>query len=293
MISGKTRLYGLVGHPVRHSLSPAMHNELFSRKRIDAVYAAFDTRPADAGHVGRAIRTLGLAGVNLTVPFKESVIGDLDECAPEARIAGAVNVVVRRSGFGERDDDRHGELIGHNTDGIGYLRALREEMGVDPAGRTAAILGAGGTARAVGSALAAAGVVSVTFFNRTLGRAELACEQLGQAHAGCRFAAAPLTASAFRICAPGLDLVVNCTSGDAAVAVAGLDVSGLRPGSIWTDANYWMSDPPQLVNCAARGVRIQRGMGMLVHQGAESFRLFTDVSVDADTVRGVLDLGGW
>ena len=283
MITGQTRVFGLVGHPVRHSLSPAMHNELFRRKQVDAIYAAFDVAPSAAGTVAQAIRTLGLAGVNLTVPFKEAVLPDLDGYSPGARLAGAVNVVLLQNG----------ELIGHNTDGLGYLRALKEEMGVDPLARTAAILGAGGTARAVAAALAGDGVVSVTFFNRTLERAERACDALGRAYAGCRFQAAPLASSAFRIYSPSFDLIVNCTSGGAVEAVAGLDVRGLRAGAVWTDANYWMSDPPQLVTCAGRGVRIQRGMGMLVHQGAESFRLFTGVPVDGDTVRGVLDLGGW
>ncbi len=285
-ITGRTRLYGLVGHPVRHSLSPAMHNELFRRKRIDSIYAAFDVPPGAAGSVAGAIRTLGLAGVNLTVPFKEAVLPDLDACSADARLAGAVNVVIREEGA----------LVGHNTDGIGYLRALREELGVEPAGARVAILGAGGTARAVAAALATAGAMSVTFLNRTQARAVAACEALGAGLEGrfpCRFAEVGLTPAAWSALAPGLDLVVNCTSGGAAATVASLDIRGLRPGSTWTDANYWMSDPPQLMQCAGRGVRIQRGMGMLVYQGAESFRLFTDVTVDADTVRGVLDLGGW
>ena len=75
--------------------------------------------------------------------------------------------------------------------------------------------------------------------------------------------------------------------------MAALDIRGLRPGTVWTDANYWMADPPQLVACAGRGIRIQRGIGMLIHQGALSFQLFTGVVVDSDTIRGVLDIGGW
>ena len=283
MITGHTRLFGLIGHPVRHSLSPAMHNELFRRRKIDAVYAAFDVAPSEAARVEDAVRTLGLAGVNLTVPFKEAVVPALDALSPAAALAGAVNVVLREGQ----------SLVGHNTDGLGYLRALKDELGVDPQGATVAILGAGGTARAVAAALAGAGVVAVTFFNRTLERAEAACAALEAAFPSCRFAAAPLSAEAFRAASTGVDLVVNCTSGGATAAVAAFDVGGLRPGSVWTDANYWMADPPQLVACAGRGVRIQRGIGMLVHQGAESFHLFTGVLVDGDTVRGVLDLGGW
>lgn len=283
MITGRTALYALVGHPVRQSLSPAMHNELFRRKRVDAIYVALDVDPADAPRLVDALRTLRVAGANLTVPFKERALPDLDALGPEARAAGVVNVVVR-------DGDR---LVGHSTDGRGYLEALEVEMGVRAAGRRAVVLGAGGTGRAVAAALAGAGAETVVLLNRTVTRAERALASLAPTHPGCRFLAGPLEPEAFRAHAPGADLVVNCISGEGAGAVAALDVSGLRPGAVWTDANYWMSDPPQLVACARRGVRVQRGIGMLIHQGAWSFRLFTGVAVDAEEVRGVLDIGGW
>lgn len=281
MISGKTRVFGLVGHPIRHSLSPAMHNELFRRKRIDAVYVALDVRPERADEVAGAIRTLALAGCNLTVPFKERVLPGLDVLSDAAACAGAVNVVLQADG----------RLAGHNTDGEGYLRALREELGVDPAGRDAAILGAGGTGRAVAAALSGAGASRVTFYNRSVDRADRAVEALAPRFPGTRFFARNLSPDAFD--GQPHSLVVNCVSGGGVTAVASLDVSGLADGAAWTDANYWMADPPQLAACAARGVRIQRGIGMLMHQGALSFELFTGVGVDCDTIRGVLDIGGW
>ncbi len=281
MITGSTRIFGLVGHPVRHSLSPAMHNELFRRTRIDAIYVAYDVRPEDRGAVAQSIRTLALAGVNLTVPFKESVVPGLDRLSPEAEAAGAVNVVVREGM----------ELVGHNTDGVGWARALAEEMGAGVAGRDTIVLGAGGSGRAVAAAIAAGGGRSVTLLNRTPGRAERAAEVLAARFPDCAVTAGPL--DAFARHAARAEIVVNCTSGEGAPAVAALDISGLRPGAIWTDANYWMSDPPQFAALAARRVRIQRGIGMLIHQGALSFRLFSGVSVDSDTIRGVLDIGGW
>ena len=283
MITGRTRVFGLVGHPVRHSLSPAMHNELFRRTGIDAIYVALDVRPGRAGSVADAIRTLALAGVNLTVPFKERVLPDLDQLSDTARLAGAVNVVLRTE---ER-------LVGHNTDGEGYLAALIQEMGVLPVGKSAVILGSGGTGRAVAAALAGAGASHIHLLNRTVARAERACAALAPAFPLTVFTAGSLERAAFSALAPAIDLVVNCTSGDAVPAVAALDVTGLRRGVVWTDANYWMADPPQLVACAGQGVRIQRGIGMLMHQGALSFARFTSVQVDTDTIRGVLDIGGW
>ncbi|RME28554.1 MAG: shikimate dehydrogenase, partial [Deltaproteobacteria bacterium] len=109
MISARTRVFGLVGHPVRHSLSPAMYNELFQRYGLDAVYVAFDVDPTRAEAVADAVRTLGLVGVNLTVPFKERVLPALDHMTVAAEEAGAVNVVIHVGGT----------LTGYNTDGEG------------------------------------------------------------------------------------------------------------------------------------------------------------------------------
>ncbi len=282
--SGRTRVFALVGHPVRHSLSPAMHNELFRRHGVDAVYVALDVEPRRADAVADAIRTLALAGCNLTVPFKERVIPGLDALAPAAELAGAVNVVLR---------EPDGRLVGHNTDGVGYLRALAEELGVAPEGQDAAVLGAGGTGRAVAAALAEHGAASVTLYNRTVGRAEAAVAALAPRFPATRFACAPLSTGAWAERAAAHDLVVNCTAGDAAAAVAALDVALLPARAVWTDANYWQADPPQLAACARRGVRIQRGIGMLMHQGALSYALFTGISVDSHAIRGVLDVGGW
>lgn len=281
MITGHTKVFALVGHPIHHSLSPAMHNELFRRKRVDAVYVPLEVAPEQADRVGEAVRTLALAGCNLTVPFKERILPALDALDPSAEAAGAVNVVVREAG----------RLVGHNTDGVGYLRALRDELGVDPHGARAVVLGAGGTGRAVAAALAGAGVAEVRLLNRTLARSEAAVATLGPRFAQTRFSAGPLDPRAF----DGVpwDIVVNCVSGPGAAAVAALSVAALQPGSVWTDANYWMADPPQLAACALRGVRIQPGIGMLLSQGALSFELFTGLSVHPDTVRGVLDVGGW
>lgn len=281
MITGRTRVFALVGHPIQHSLSPAMHNELFKRQGIDAVYVALDTSPDRADDVGPALRALGLAGCNLTVPFKERVIPALDRLSPQAEAAGAVNVVV----------NENGALVGHNTDGEGYLRALHDELGIGVSGAECAVLGAGGTGRAVAAALAGAGARRVTLHNRTLHRAESAAGRLSGRFADTQFRAGGLDPQLFAETA--YNIVVNCLSGPGAPAARALDIRNVQTGGVWTDANYWMADPPQLAACAVRGVRIQRGIGMLMHQGALSFGLFTGVAVDADTIRGVLDIGGW
>lgn len=277
MIGARTRLYGLIGHPVRHSLSPAMYNELFQRYQQDAVYLAFDVDPARAGAVAEAVRTLDLAGVNLTVPFKERVLPDLDRMTVAAEEAGAVNVLVQKGGL----------LMGFNTDGEGLVRYL-EEQGVPIEGRRALILGAGGTGRAVASALLDREAAGVVLLNRTLARAENAVAMLARRFGHHELQAAPLDGEGFARFAPRADLIVHCTAGEGAQRVAALPASALKPGAAWVDVNYWMPDPPLREACARAGVAFHTGLGMLVHQAALAFELFTGNPVEAEDLARIL-----
>ncbi len=283
MISGSTRVFGVVGHPVAHSLSPRVHNALFRAFGLDAVYVPFDAPTEDAGAVVRAACALNLAGWNVTAPLKERIVPLLDRLAPEARAAGAVNVVVR----GE-----DGVLTGHNTDGEGWMRALAEELGAVPRGSDVAVLGAGGTGRAVAAAAAAAGARAVTLYNRTPARAAHAADALAGHFPGTRFTGAALTSDTFAPRASAHGIVVNCTSGPGAPSVAELDVRALPAGATWTDVNYWMPDPPCLQACERSGVRSQRGLGMFVHQAALSFHAFTGRQVDSAAIRRLLGPAG-
>ncbi|HJN73840.1 MAG TPA: shikimate dehydrogenase [Myxococcota bacterium] len=267
MISGRTRIFGLVGHPVRHSLSPEMHTTLFRRLGLDAVYVAFDVDPRRADRVASAIVTLDIVGVNLTVPFKERLLPDLDHLTIAAREAGAVNVVINVDGH----------LTGYNTDGAGLVASLAEEHDFDPTGAVCAVLGAGGAGRAVAASLAQR--AEVHLFNRTLSRAEKAADQL-------RVVASPLTPEAFA--GTPFDLVVNCLGGGAEALVEALPIEQLPETAIWVDANYWNPRPPRLAACGARGLRTSTGLGMLIHQGAMSFELFTGHPVEASELREIL-----
>ncbi len=277
MIGARTRLYGLIGHPVRHSLSPAMYNELFQRYGQDAVYLAFDVDPGRAGRVAEAVRTLDLAGVNLTVPFKEAVLPELDRMTVAAEEAGAVNVLTQKGGV----------LMGFNTDGEGLVRHL-EEHGVPIEGRRALILGAGGTGRAVASALLDRDAAGVVLLNRTVQRAEAAVGALSRRFGHVLLDAAPLSPAAFASYAPQADLVVHCTAGGGAELVASLDPSLLPGSATWIDVNYWMPDPPQQAACDALGIRFHTGLGMLVHQAALAFELFTGNPVEAEDLARIL-----
>lgn len=267
-MTGRTRVFGLVGHPVDRSRSPELHNAWFAAHGIDAVYAAFDVSPGLAGGVVAAIRTLGLAGVNVTVPLKEAVVPGLDACSAEVDRAQAANVVVR-------DADR---LVGHNTDGDGWVRAFEDDFG-PVAGRAIAVLGAGGSGRAIASAALRQGASRVWLLNRDVARARSAAARLGP---GC----VPGALDSFAALRP--DVVVCAVAGGGAAAVEALPVAQLGDDAVWCDLNYWDPSPPRVAACRARGLRVQGGLPMLVHQAALSFGLFTGVTVDLDDVRARL-----
>jgi len=277
-ISGHTRVFGLVGHPVRHSLSPRMHTALFEKFGLDAVYVAFDVDPSQANRVADAIRVMDLVGVNLTVPFKELILPDLDTITLAAKEAGAVNVVIQVDGV----------LVGYNTDGEGLISSLKEDHEFDPTGTKCVILGAGGAARAIAASLAVSGAQEVVLLNRTEARSRDACVHLSKSVPACDFSSAPLTASAFEDVGKNADLVVNSLGGGAAELVETFSVADLPSHSIWVDINYWMKDPPCLDACVKRGLRTSDGLGMLVHQGALSFELFTGQPIDPYELKRII-----
>jgi shikimate dehydrogenase len=250
-------VFAVVGCPVRRSLSPLMYNAALRAHGIDAVYVAFEVNPDRGDEVADALRTLGVAGANLTVPFKERVMPYLDRLAPSAVRAGSVNTVVSEAG----------ELVGHNTDGDGLLDHM-DHLGRPPV-RHAVVVGAGGTGRAVSAALTARGA-TVQLLNRTLSRASAVSAVLDGVQPG------PLTPVAFADAAAAADLVVHCTADPAAMAP--LDPVGFR-GHTWVDVNYWQRDTPHRAALVARGVEVVDGLGMLAFQGARALSLFTGVAV--------------
>ena len=153
MISGKTKIYGIFGYPVEHTFSPGMHNSAFKKLGMDACYVPFTVRPDELEKAVRAIVSLGLCGLNVTVPHKEKVIAYLDDLSEEARLIQAVNTI----------EVRNRKLIGHNTDGRGFLRSLKDNAGFNPKGKRFLFIGSGGAARAVGFSLALAGVKQILF----------------------------------------------------------------------------------------------------------------------------------
>ncbi len=276
-ITGSTRLFGVLGAPVTHSRSPSLHEAWLAEHGVDARYLALPVDPGRGEEIVPALRTLGLAGVNVTVPFKEVVAAGVDDLRGAAAWLRAVNTVVR-------EGDR---LVGHNTDAQGFVNGVVGAFGDVISGARTVVIGAGGAGLAVGAGLASAGAWSVTWLNRSPERAERAAARIGRAVPGVRAQGAGLDANTFREAVYDAQLVVVATSGAAVDALGELDFGLLRSRAILCDLNYWQHAPPWLVSHAARGGPVQDGWPMLVHQAALAFSLFTGISPDtAHALRG-------
>jgi len=239
-----------------------MHNAAFRAVGLDWAYVAFDVAPGDGAAAVEGVRALGLAGLSVTMPHKADVAFAVDVLAPTAVALGAVNTVVRRGG---------GILEGENTDGIGLLDAIRYDEGFDPAGRRCLVVGAGGAARAAILALAEAGAAAVIVVNRRADRAAAAAALAGPTG---RVGSADDAASA--------DLIVNATPlgmdlGASAGAEAPLpvDPAHLGAGQLVVDMIYNPAVTPLVRRARERGATAVNGLGMLIHQAAHAFRLWT------------------
>jgi shikimate dehydrogenase len=257
---------GIIGDPVRHSLSPALHNAAFAALGLDWVYLAFPVQAGEVPACLNAVRTLGIEGLSVTMPHKAAVAAAVDRLSPVAATLGSANTVRRRG----RD------LIGDNTDGEGLLAALRLDEGWDPARRRCLVLGTGGAARAAVLALGQAGAAEVVVVGRRPEMAEAAAALAGPAGRVAEIEAVE-----------GVDLVVNATPVGMAGVVGmdgepaapslpfDVDISRLSSGQLVVDLIYAPPQTPLLDGARRQGARAANGLGMLIHQAALQFRLWT------------------
>ncbi len=256
VLSGATRVAAVIGDPVAHSLSPAIHNAAYAELGLDWVYVAFAVPPGRGGDAVRAVSTLGLAGLNVTMPHKAAAAAACDELSADAAALGAVNTVVPRA---------DGALLGDSTDGPGFVDALLED-GFDPDGCRCIVLGAGGAARAIVLALGRAGA-EITVAARRL-EAAAGAARLAPGATGVDLAEADrLVGEA--------GLVVNATPVGMAGEEPPFDPARLGPGHYVVETVYQPPETPLLAAARARGAQAANGLGMLVHQAARSFSQFT------------------
>lgn len=265
-ITGKTRLTGIIGWPIAHSLSPVMHNAAFAALGLDWSFVPFAVPPERLAEAVSGLSALGVAGFNVTIPHKVAIMPLLDQISPEAELIGAVNVV----------DNRDGVMTGYNTDGIGLLAALKAGFGFEPAGKSVLVLGAGGAARAAAAALGSAGASRIALANRSLESADGLARALEPRLSGTAFSVQGLAALAERSFLEEFDLIVNTTSvGMAGDAFPGLSLAGLKPGLVVYDMVYAPPVTPLMKEAGACGVPNANGLGMLVAQGEAAFAIWT------------------
>jgi len=264
-VSGNTQIFGIMGSPIEHSLSPAMHNAAFEAMGLPAVYVPFWVRPEDLGKATLSLRALNVSGVNVTLPHKSAVIEFLDELDPMAKQIGAVNTIIQRNR----------KLYGYNTDGAGFLLSLRKDAHYDPAGKKAVILGAGGAAAAVAMSLAGAGVRRLVIANRDKHRAEVLSKRVQKFFDRETLPVALNEGRALYWLIRESELLVNATS----VGLNPKDGLNLNPNSLHSKMLVFdlVCRHTALVKIAEkRGIKALDGTGMLVSQGAKSFELFTE-----------------
>lgn len=266
-------LFGIFGWPARHSLSPAMHNAAFRALDLPCRYEAFEVSPHHLPDAVSAIRALGFGGVNVTIPHKQVVIPLLDAVDARAGRIGAVNTIAVTDG----------RLIGHNTDGEGFLRSLLE-AGVDPVLRPVVLLGAGGAALGVADALLDRGVCDLSLRARSLEKIAPVAARLTSAFPAARITtdtlAAPIPTSVLLINATPLGMKPNDPLPCA--------VESIGPKSVVADLVYRPDETPLLAAAKRRGATIVPGLGMLLHQGALAFEIWTRQPAPVAVMRAAL-----
>ncbi|OXM15508.1 shikimate dehydrogenase [Paenibacillus herberti] len=274
LVDSSTTLYGVIGDPIRQSKSPVMMNRAFRETGVNGVYAAFHVTPDRLGDFWLGVRAMGVRGVNVTIPHKLDVMKHLDYVDEGARLIGAVNTVVNNGGM----------LTGYNTDGLGYVRSLKEEAIPELKGKRIAVIGAGGAARGILYALLGEEPELVTVLNRTEERArELAIVFANRGN----IEALPTAGLAADEAIRNADLVVNTTSIGMYPYVDDLpvDVSLLRPDAVASDLIYNPLETAWLARARERGCRTHGGLGMFIYQGAYAFEYWTGLAAPAKAMR--------
>jgi len=253
------KLACIIGWPVARSLSPAIHNAAFAALGLDWTYVPLAVRPGAIEEGMGLVHELGVEGANVTMPHKQTVIPFLERLEGDAQTLGAVNTIVREGSA----------LVGFNTDGAGFLAAIRDEAAFDPSGKRALVLGAGGAARALAVALSTAGATVTVAARRPEQAAEVAALAAGIATAPWGDAARA-------------DLVVNATPSRDGLP---LDALAFAAGMLAVDLIYLPPSTPFVLAARAAGATALDGLGMLVHQAALSFRLWTGRDAPIDVMQ--------
>jgi shikimate dehydrogenase len=273
-ISGKTRVCGVIGDPIEHSLSPTIQNAAFSHLKLDFVFLAFRVKAADLENALRGMRGLGIHGLNVTMPHKNTVIRCLDKVDSTVKFLGSVNTILNEDG----------ELSGFSMDGVGALKALREN-GVELSEKKVLLLGAGGAAKAIAFALAKE-VGELAILNRSAEKAEALAETLGRT-LNKKIVRGALSSDAIAKSLRDSDILINATSVGMHPEVNQSIVppQWLRSDLAVMDIVYNPVETKLAKDAKAAGAKVISGVEMLIYQGAASFEIWTKRSAPIEVMR--------
>jgi shikimate dehydrogenase len=280
---GSTKIVGLIGYPVEHSKSPMMHNAAFQFLGLDFMYLLFSVKPTYLKDAVMGLRALNMVGANVTIPYKEEVMKYLDEITPEAELIGAVNTI----------HNQEGKLIGYNTDGQGFLTSLLVDGRVELEGQRVLLIGAGGAGKAIAVKLAERGVERLIITDKIVEKAEALVERLQQNIPDCPVYVISPEDKEFATAVLEGTLLINATpigmkEGDPCVIAPDY----LHKGLFVYDVIY-NRETPLIQKAKKKGLKTLDGMGMLIHQGAMAFEIWTGQKAPIEVMRNrILEQAG-
>ncbi|KRF60749.1 shikimate dehydrogenase [Peribacillus butanolivorans] len=275
------KIYGVIGDPIAHSMSPDIHNDAFEKENIEAVYHHFHVKPESLIEAVQGMKALGVAGFNITIPHKTTVIPLLDEVDELALAIGAVNTVI----------NENGRFIGYNTDGIGFYKSLCDEISGDIKAKKTLVIGAGGAARAIYFTLVKEGVKHVDIANRTK-------ETAAHLVSDCPYdkESKALTIAEAEESLSQYDLIIQTTSSGMSPHIehSPLKLDQLKAGAFVSDIIYNPLQTKLLREAREKGAETQNGVGMFVYQGALAFEIWTGIMPNTARMTDIVSnkLGG-
>lgn len=269
-----SKLFAVIGDPIAHSMSPLMHNDLFSLYEIDARYEKIRVQPDRLKEKIVELKHMGISGFNVTLPHKSTIIPLLDELDPLAEAIGAVNTVV----------NVNGNFVGYNTDGVGYVRGLQEKV-PHLLHKKVLMIGAGGAARAIYFSLAKEGVRKIDIANRTVNRASSLI-------ADCPYSvqSKALTIQEGEDCADQYEIIIQTTSVGMSphIAISPFSVKKIKEGTVVSDIIYNPLETKLLCEAKQYRANVQNGLPMFVYQGALAFEKWTGVFPDINRMKQIV-----
>ncbi len=280
-VRGTTKVLGIIGYPVRHSLSPLMQNAAIQGCGLDYIYVPFEVTPDNVGAAITGLKSLGVSGFNVTIPHKTAVMPYLDGLDDSAVASGAVNTVKNDGG----------RLIGYNTDGDGLVKSLADDLDFIPRSNSIVVVGAGGAARGAIAALCRAGAKQIVIANRSYDRAADLASAMSARFTGTEVSVSTGYADLL-VRLPHIDLVINTTSlGMNSESIPFLPLHTLPCTAMVYDMIYSPSATPLLSEAAGMGLKAANGLGMLASQGELAFTIWTGEIPPSGLMRSALDAG--